>query len=371
MKLDKIRNIYLLGDLHIGVKNNSNEWFDIQKQFLVKWFIEQIKEDGFDPDLDLLMQAGDWNHVRESTNVRISNESLGIFKFLSKTFKRGIHVILGNHDVYYKDRTDVHSLKEVDLIFDNIKIYETPEILEINGMHKFLMLPWEHDTSELSRKVKHFSGSADYVICHADIKDFKLNKWTKLEHGLDKSELKKFKHIYSGHIHIRQEHENMKYVGTPYQLDRGDHGNTKGFYKLNVEGPEIIETFFENTFSPKYVKYKADDILNISLSEIKKMFNNNFVDILIDNKLAKVFPVTQFIELVKNSGHRSIEFYPYSSDTTSNDDVKIEGTYDYNIFEVLTEYLKVREIPPRLSSKVTTKFKEIYDNVKNSKNYYE
>jgi hypothetical protein len=370
MNLDNIRNIYLLGDLHIGVKNNSNEWFEIQREFLTHWFLNRIIEDGFDPDKDILMQAGDWNHVRESINVRISNASHDIFDIFSKTFKRGVHIILGNHDVYYKDRTDVHSLKDTDRIFDNIKVYETPELLNINGIHKFLMLPWEHDVFELSRKVKHFSGSADYILCHADIKEFQLNKWTKLEHGLDKKELSGFKKIYSGHIHIRQESDNMNYIGTPYHLDRGDNGNIKGFYKLNMEGPDIIETFIEITFSPRFVKYNIEDIINKSLVEIKEIFNNNFVDILIDSELAKVFPITQFVDLVNNSGHRKIEFYPYSSETEVNG-VVIQDSYDYNIFDVLNEYLKIREVPSQLSSKVSTKFKEIHDTIKNSKNYYE
>jgi hypothetical protein len=370
MDINNVRNIYLLGDLHIGVKNNSNEWFDIQNQFLVEWFLDTIKSDGFDPNVDILMQAGDWNHVRESTNVRISNASHEIFEVFSNTFNKGVHIILGNHDVYYKDRTDIHSLKDVDRIFDNIKVYETPEVININGKHKFLMLPWEHDVNELSRKVNQFKGKADYILCHADIKDFKLNKWTKLEHGLNKSELTGFKRIYSGHIHIRQDHENMVYIGTPYQLDRGDHGNIKGFYKLNMEGTDIVETFFENTHSPKFVKYKAEDILNSNITEVNQMFNNNFVDILIDSDLAKVFPITQFIELVKDSGHRLIEFYPYSSDREAAG-IDIQDSYEYNIFEVLGEYLKAREIPTALSGKISAKFKEIHDAIADSKNYYE
>lgn len=370
MDLNNIRNIYLLGDLHIGVKNNSNEWFDIQREFLVKWFLEKIIEDGFDPELDILMQAGDWNHVRESTNVRISNSSHEIFEILSKTFKKGVHIILGNHDVYYKDRTDVHSLKDIDRIFDNIKVYETPELLKINEKHNFLMLPWEHDVEQLSRKIKHFNGKADYILCHADIKNFQLNKWTKLEHGIEQEELTGFKKIYSGHIHIRQESMNMNYIGTPYHLDRGDNGNTKGFYKLNMEGPEIVETFIENTFSPRFIKHNAVDILNMSLIDVKELFNNNFVDILIDSELAKVFPITQFVELVKDSGHRKIEFYPYASETDI-DGVVIQDSYDYNIFDVLNEYLKVREVPSQLSNKVSSKFKEIHDTIKNAKNYYE
>lgn len=367
MKLDNIRNIYLLGDLHIGVRNNSSEWFDIQREFLLDWFIPKILEDGFDPEHDILIQLGDWNHVRESENIRISDASLEIFDEFSKTFKRGFHIILGNHDVYYKDRTDIHSLKKIDRIYDNLKVYETPEILQINGNHRFLMMPWEHDSSELSRKVSTMGSSADYLICHADIKNAKFNKWTTLDHGLEKSDLDLFKKTYAGHIHIRQEH----YVGTPYQLDRGDRNNIKGFYKLNVEGDEIIETFYENTISPKFVKFDIQDILNKSIDEINELFRNNFVDIAIENDIANFFPVTQFVELVGQSNHRSIEFFPHKSDGFDVDSVELDDNSDYNLFDVLGEYLTAREIPNSLSEKVSSKFKEVHDEIKNSKNYYE
>lgn len=371
MTINGIRNIYLLGDLHIGVKNGSIEWFNIQRDFLIDWFINEIEKDGFDPDLDILMQAGDWNHVRESTNVRISNLSLDIFNKLSKKFKKGIHIILGNHDVYYKDRTDIHSLKEIDSIFENIHIYETPEVLTINGKHRFLMLPWEHDNSKISKTIDSYKNKVDYILCHADIKDFKLNKWTKLETGIDRSNLSNFKKIYSGHIHIRQEYKNMTYVGTPFHLDRGDSGNIKGYYKLNVETDDLIETFYENTFSPRFIKNDITQLLNMSVEDIHKTFNNNYVDVMINNDIAKTFPVTQFLELIKDSGYRHIEFFPYNTTNSKSEVVEIKDNHEYNIFDVLNEYLKVRELPENLSSNVFSKFKEIYNDIKNSKNTYE
>lgn len=370
MSLSGIRNIYLLGDLHLGVRNNSIEWFEIQKSFILDWFIPTIIKDGFDPEKDILFQAGDWNHVRESTNVRISNGSLEIFDILSKKFKKGIHIILGNHDVYYKDRNDIHSLKEINSIFNNIKIYENPEVLKINT-HNILMLPWEHDPNKLSSTVEKYSKTCDYVLCHADIKDFKLNKWAKVEHGIELSKLSAFKRIYSGHIHTRQENKNVLYIGTPYHLDRGDIDNTKGFYKLNLEGEDIKEYFFENTFSPKYIKYNLNDILNLSVKDIRKIFNNNFVDITISNDIAKTFPLTKFLDLLKD-GHRSLEFRPYSNEEEINiEKIKSADTYDYNIYEVLSNYIEMREIPKTLSNKIVTKFKEIHNELKNNQRYYE
>lgn len=370
MKLNGIRNIYLLGDLHFGIYNNSIEWFKHQRKFLIEWFIDEIKKDGFDPDKDVLFQVGDWNHIRESTNVRLSNQSLEIFDEISKVFKSGIHIILGNHDVYYKDRNDIHSLKEVNRLYDNIKVYENPELIIINDSHKILMLPWDHDSKSLSKTVDSYRNSADYIICHADIRDFRLNSKVKIENGLSKSELSSFKRIWSGHIHIRQSNKNINYVGTPYQMDRGDHNNIKGFHKLNLEGSDIIETFYPNDFSSKFIRMNVIDVLNLSVPEIRKIFNNNFIDLYIDHDFAKVFPLTGFIDLVKELGHRQLEFNPIPSDKLS-ESIIIEGGYDYSMFDILEEYLKARKFPDKISKSVDSKFKELYTEIKNKKSHNE
>lgn len=370
MKIDGIRRIYVLGDLHLGVKNASIEWSEIQSDFLLKTFIKAIDEDGFDPNQDLLIQVGDWHHVRESTNVRIQGVSLKIAKALCDKFPKGVHVILGNHDVYYKDQTDVHSLVGFNEMLDNFKIYENPKAITINDK-RILMLPWI-DSVERFRDVINKNKTVDYIFCHADIKGASLSKTTKLEHGIEYKELKGYKRIYSGHIHIRQDQDNVLYVGTPYQMDRGDHGNSKGFYVLEFEEDGLTERFIENTDSPRFLKFNIHDLLKMSLNEISKEFNNNFIDVYIDHEFAKAFPITRFIDLVKECGHRSLEFQPYASETSLGEsDVNIEVNYEYDLFDVLSEYLKTRELPSHKSEAIYASFKNIYEDIKNNKPYNE
>jgi len=367
MTENNIRRIYLLGDLHLGIKNASIEWSEIQSDFLINKFLEAIDLDGFDPETDILIQVGDWHHVRESTNVRIQSSSLNIAKALCEKFKRGVHVILGNHDVYYKDQNDIHSLVGFDQIFDNFQVYESPEILNINN-HKFLMLPWT-DSTDRFRETISKQQKADFLICHADIKGAKLSKTTKLEHGVEYNELNNYKRVYSGHIHIRQDQDNVLYVGTPYQMDRGDIGNVKGFYVLDISESGVSERFIENQTSPRFIKYNIHDLLELGLNEIENKFRNNFVDVYIDHEFAKTFPITRFIELVKDCGHRSLEFQPYSTDVSDDNKIEVAQTYEYNIFDVLSEYLKSRDLPSHKSELIYDKFKTVYEDLKNNKPY--
>jgi len=368
IKLENIRKIFVLGDLHLGVRNNSLEWSEIQSEFLLNFFIQKVDEEGFDPERDILVQVGDWNHVRESTNTRIYKVSLNIAKELSKKFKRGVYVILGNHDVYYKDRNDTHSLEGFDQIYPNFHVFVNPERFQINT-HKFLLMPWIEDSETLKSTVSTNSW-ADYIFCHADFKGAVLNKATKVMHGLDKDDILRFKRVYSGHIHIRQEKENLLYVGTPYEMDRGDRGNQKGFYVLEVSQNSVEEKFIANTFSPRYVKYDILDLLNLSLPEIEQLFKNNFVDISLESEFANRFPIARFTEMVKGFGQRRLDFISYSKEMAkTSSEVEIDSNYEYNIFKVLEEHLAVSNLPEHFSKQIFEKFKSVYDLLRNNKQY--
>ena len=87
------------------------------------------------------------------------------------------------------------------------------------------------------------------------------------------------KHVYSGHIHWGQSKRNITFVGNPYQMTRSDAGNKKGIYCLDLDAEG--HQFYENTFSPKFVRFYLDKSLDLSLGRIKELCKNNFVDIYV------------------------------------------------------------------------------------------
>jgi hypothetical protein len=373
LNLKNIRKIFLLGDLHLGIRNNSIEWSNIQSSFLLDFFLQKIDEEGFDPKTDILVQLGDWHHVRESTNVRIFNLSLKIMEALTSKFKRGVFIILGNHDVYYKDRVDVNSLIGLSKIFNNLHVFSKPQLLEI-GKHGFLMLPWNESKDNLkSSLIKYHTKSKNQqnnIFCHADIKGASLNKFIKISSGLDKEDLSKFKKIYAGHIHIRQEADNFLYVGTPYEMDRGDCGNTKGFYILDVSKNKIEEKFIENTSSPKHIKVEMSDLLELELPKIQKLFNNNFIDISIDSTLSSKVNYSIFTNKIKDFKHRRLEFYPYTKEQNIlKSDIELSENYEFNIFKILKDFLSTVDFSDDKKNEVFEYFKEKYDLVNIKKNY--
>jgi hypothetical protein len=368
--LKDIRKIHLVGDLHLGIKNNSIEWLEIQKSFLLEDLIEKVDLD-FDENRDILIFEGDIFHSRESVNIRIQNESFAIFAKLARKFKRGIYIILGNHDVYYKDKNTVNSVNALAYLSDNIKVFEKSEILQINGKHSFLMLPWVDDYTRLAGIIEDNRDDADYIICHADIKGLTLNKWAKVEHGIELSALTTFKKVYSGHIHIRQERDNLLYTGTPYQMDRGDRDNQKGHYVLDVTSDQIVETFLPNTKSPIFLKLDIFDVLELEVSEIERLFANNFVDIMISVNFASRLSITNFLEKIQNAGHRKIEFFTYVDNKADDQVAQVEFDLqdNFNINDIFSHYLKTQDYTESIKDELASKFLETLQKVRELDKY--
>ena len=61
------KRVWILGDLHFGVRANSVEWLDIQKDFFENTFIPILKRD-VRPG-DVLVQVGDTFDNRQSINI--------------------------------------------------------------------------------------------------------------------------------------------------------------------------------------------------------------------------------------------------------------------------------------------------------------
>lgn len=373
MNLEGIGKIYNVGDTHLGIRSNSVEWFNIQNEYLTGHFLQQVDESGFNEETDILIQYGDWFHNRESTNNRIWNGSLEVLEKLCNKFKRGVYIFLGNHDVYYKDSNKIHSLAGLSKIFPNLHIIEDPTVFTINGKHRVLILPWIDDVNKITRVIGSHIGKAEYIMCHADFQNMQLNKYAKIEHGIDLDVIREFKKVYSGHIHIRQEFKNALYIGTPYEMDRGDRGNTKGFYIMDATQDSLNEEFIPNEFSPKFVKYFVKDILEMNKDQIKDLFSNNFVDLMLKMENASSFPVTQFIEMVKDFGHRTIEFFTFTDEAQRNKELAeiTEEAREYDLMEVFEECLKAKQYPERIENPMRIYFNKVYNKVKNKDKDYE
>jgi DNA repair exonuclease SbcCD nuclease subunit len=201
----------LCTDLHWGLKSNSLQHNTDCDNF-IDWFIDCAKTNGCETGFFL----GDWHNHRASINLQTLQFSVRALEKLSRTFST-FYFVPGNHDLYYRDRRDIHGAEWAKHI-DNIVI--------VNDWFKegdVVIAPWligdEHNKiSKMKTK---------YMFGHFELPHFKMNAMVEMpDHGTIKNEhFKNIGEVYSGHFHLRQQKNNINYIGNCFPHNFADAGD--------------------------------------------------------------------------------------------------------------------------------------------------
>jgi DNA repair exonuclease SbcCD nuclease subunit len=292
------KRIFLLSDLHFGVRANSIEWLTNQEQFFRKFYIPYLKKNV--KKGDILFILGDWFDNRQLLDIYVMNSSIDIILDLAEIIP--LYFITGNHDIYKKYDTDVNSIIAFKYI-PNVRIYEKP-IIVTNGESRILVLPWIGNKDNEENYVR--ANKFDYVFAHTDINGFKYDNGRDIRiTGADFIKFKNIKKLFSGHIHKRQEIDNFIYIGSPYHTKRSDIGNSKGIYLFDPSQNTFLFTL--NEYSPIFQRVFLEGILELSLSDTIKVLNNNYTDIIVPDKYIHLFNLTKFIDILKDCNYKKIE----------------------------------------------------------------
>lgn len=267
------RKVCCVSDIHVGVHQNSAMWHDISIQW-AKWLRKQLE----DADIKDIIIPGDLFHYRDEiavNTIQIVTEMLMIWKDFN------VVLLVGNHDAFYKDRSEINSLSILKG-WQNITVIDEPTQVEYKG-RKLMFCPWGTYINQIKK--------SDIVFGHFEIQSFKFNQHKVCEEGIKSdSLLKKAPLIITGHFHLREErnYKNGKilYLGNPYQMDFGDVNATKGWYELDLMTGDY--EFTENDISPTHQKIKLSELVEIgSLNkQVRDRFKNNIVKLIIDLQVA-------------------------------------------------------------------------------------
>ena len=293
------KRIFLLSDLHFGVRANSLEWLQNIQYFFKEFYMPFLKSNASPGDV--LFFLGDFFDNRQLLDINVLNVGIDTVIELSEIIP--LYFITGNHDIYKKYDTDVNSIAAFRFI-PNITIYEKPLIVS-NGNSKILIMPWVG--SKLNEENYIRTNKYDYVFAHTDIAGFNYDNGRAIKEtsSTDFSSFKNIKRVFSGHIHKRQERDNIIYIGSPYHTKRSDIGNDKGVYLFGPDKNTL--EFLQNDFSPKFQRILLEGILELTLEESIKILNNNYTDIIVPDKYIHLFNLTKFIDILKECRYKKIE----------------------------------------------------------------
>ena len=289
--------IFLLSDLHFGIRANSLEWLENQESFFKDFYIPWLKENM--QDGDILFVLGDWFDNRQLLDILVMNVSIDIVEELASIIP--LYFITGNHDIYKKKDTDVHSLRSFKSA-ENVTIFEKPVIVT-NGKSSIFALPWVGSKKEEELYAK--ANEADYLFAHTDISGFMYDNGHEIIKGANLLKDTGFKKVISGHIHKRQQQGNGYYVGSPYHTKRSDIGNVKGVWLLHPDENKL--EFKENEHSPIFQKLRLETLMEYTLDEAYNKLKNNYTDIIVPDKYIHLFSLPRFISLLADCPYKRLE----------------------------------------------------------------
>ena len=195
-------------DIHFGLKSNSSVHNQDCLDF-VDWYIAKAKEEGCDTGIFL----GDWHHNRNSLNITTMDYSLRALEKLGAAFDN-FYFFPGNHDLYYKDKRDIHSVEFGKYIPGITVVHEPTTIGDVT------LCPWlvGEEWKAIAKK------KAKYIFGHFELPHFYMNAMVQMP-DTGEIQLDSFKGYelgFSGHFHKRQSKGNMHYIGNSFPHNYAD-----------------------------------------------------------------------------------------------------------------------------------------------------
>jgi DNA repair exonuclease SbcCD nuclease subunit len=311
--------IGIITDTHYGARKNSKLFHDYFEKFYNDIFFPTLEKEG----IDTVVHMGDAFDSRKGIEFKALKWSKRVV--FDPLKERGIkmHLMVGNHDAYYKNTNEVNAVDLLLKEYDNVEVYSSPTEVSLGGL-KTLFIPWinednQKETNKIISKTK-----CSVAMGHLELNGFKVNSQIVMDHGHDSRSFDKFKKVFSGHYHTRSDNGTVYYLGNPYEMFWSDVKDSRGFTLFDTESLEhtpvnnphrlFYNIYYEDTdhqtFNTTEYENKIVKVIVRKKSDIKKF--EKFIDKLYATGVADLKIVENF-QLIESEEFEAEE----SEDTMS------------------------------------------------------
>jgi len=301
--MNLFKKVACFTDLHVGLKGNSTIHLKDCEEF-VDWYIATAQANGCETGIFL----GDWSHNRNSLNLITLDTSMRCLEKLGAAFEQ-FFWFPGNHDLYYKDKRDIHSS-----VFGR-HIPGVTVIDSVTTQGGVTLVPWlVGDEWRTIEKIK-----SKYIFGHFELPLFYMNAMVQMpDHGeLQSHHFVHPEYVFSGHFHKRQQRDKVIYIGNAFPHNFSDTwDDERGMMILEWGGkPEFIDW----PDCPKFRTVKLSDLIDRKDEIMKsKMYLRVNLDIDISFEEANFIKET----FIKEHDIREISLI--------QDKANLEGSYEDN-----------------------------------------
>ena len=266
--------IALLNDTHFGCRNDAPAFIEYQNKFYNDVFFPYIREN----NVNTLIHLGDVVDRRKFINHNTAHNFKQNFWNRLEENNIDTHIIIGNHDTYYKNTNEVNALQNLE-ISKGAKVYTRTTEVEFDGL-PILFIPWICDDNESDSVQKINDTQATIAMGHLEVKGFEMHNGHFNDHGQEKAMFKRFEKVMSGHFHKKSDDGQIYYLGTQYEMTWSDYGCPKGFHIFDTDTRDLTrvsnpDTIFKKLiYNDKETNYDAIDLSEYDKSFVKLYISN-------------------------------------------------------------------------------------------------
>jgi len=323
--------IALITDQHLDGRKGNLAFWEYFKKFYDEIFFPTLERQGIKTIIDL----GDTFDNRKSIDFNVWGRIRR--DYFDRLHDMGItvHMILGNHCVYYKNTNRVNSPELLLSDYENIHVYSNVTTTYIEDT-PICFIPWINKENQEETFEHLESTNAEIVMGHLELDGFEVTPGLKMEHGMDPKLFSKFKQVFSGHYHHKSNRGNVTYLGNPYQMYWNDYKDERGFhlYDPSVNKLKRVKNPFEI-----FQKVYYNDVLN-SEHIVDESFANSFVKVVVEEKR----DYQQFEKLLDdlyNIGAHDVKIVENLVDLDGQEDLDLEVK---DTMTLLNEYVEEMDI---------------------------
>jgi UDP-2,3-diacylglucosamine pyrophosphatase LpxH len=201
--------------------------------------------------------------------------AVDFLEIVNKEFQ--MDIILGNHDIYHKNRHDINSLdNQITGRYSNINVISSPITKTYDGTD-ILLLPWITDSNKDASIKAIDKTKAQIVMGHLELDGFEMDKGTFKHGGQDPNDFKKFEIVCSGHFHHKSSKNNIHYLGAAYEFNWSDWNDPRGFTIFDTKKRTL--EFIQIPYNMFYMLMYDDSAQE---NEIKDFIKNTDISYLKD-----------------------------------------------------------------------------------------
>lgn len=320
--------VAILTDTHWSARKASKHLHDYFELFYKNVFFPALKEHG----VETVIHMGDAFDNRKSIDFWGLDWTRRVV--LDPLSKYQVHMVVGNHDIFLKNSTQINAPDLLLKDYTNITTYNSPTTISVGGID-IMLIPWICDENYHQTLDEIDRTKAKIAMGHLELQGFRVNRNLVMEHGIDPKIFDKFKKVFSGHYHTRSNNGKIFYLGNTYEMYWTDVDDTRGFHIFDTETLEHIP--IDNPYKLFYNIYYEDTPYQLFDSS---KYENKIVKVIVRKK-SKPKHFEKFIDKLYAAGVQDLKIIE-NFEIQENKQFEVEE--EENTISILNRYIDESEL---------------------------